>query len=81
MKIPTSTLSKRMTAAQAVSGDDSFPETAPASVKSGNVLIRMSHPARKELHQLALDENTTLQKLMVEAVRDLMVKYGRNPLE
>lgn len=33
----------------------------------------------KGLHQLALDQNTSLQALLGEAIDDLMRKHGRHP--
>jgi hypothetical protein len=34
----------------------------------------------RQLRQLALDETTTVQALLAEALNDLFVKYGRKPL-
>ncbi len=34
----------------------------------------------KQLKQLALDRNTTVQALLQEALNDLLSKYGRLPL-
>jgi len=34
----------------------------------------------KQLRQLGLDENKTVQGLLTEALNDLFVKYGRKPI-
>lgn len=34
----------------------------------------------RQLKQLALDRNTTVQALLSEALNDLFTKYGKNPL-
>lgn len=34
----------------------------------------------RQLRQLALDENKTVQALLAEALNDLFVKYGRKPI-
>lgn len=34
----------------------------------------------RQLRQLALDENSTVQALLAEALNDLFVKYGKKPL-
>jgi len=34
----------------------------------------------KQLKQIALDENTSVQNLVVEALNDLFIKYGKRPI-
>ena len=34
----------------------------------------------KQLRQLALDHDTTVQALLAEALNDLFVKYGKSPI-
>jgi hypothetical protein len=34
----------------------------------------------RQLRQLALDENSTVQALLAEALNDLFLKYGKKPL-
>jgi len=34
----------------------------------------------KQLKQIALDEDKTMQALLAEAMNDLFIKYGKNPL-
>jgi len=52
-------------------GDFSDPAAAPRK----GILVRVPRERRKALRQLALDHDTTLQALMVEAIDDLMVKH------
>ncbi|MGI2906952.1 ribbon-helix-helix domain-containing protein [Tolypothrix sp. VBCCA 56010] len=40
----------------------------------------VSQETSKQLKQIALDENTSVQDLVVEALNDLFVKYGKRPI-
>lgn len=40
------------------------------------VLVRMLPGERKALRQIALDQNTTVQALVEDALRDLLRRYG-----
>lgn len=40
----------------------------------------VSQEASKQLKQIALDENATVQSLVIEALNDLFVKYGKRPI-
>jgi len=40
----------------------------------------VSQETSKQLKQIALDENTSVQDLVVEALNDLFIKYGKHPI-
>ncbi len=40
------------------------------------VLVRMTPSERKALHQIALDQDTTVQALVEETLRDLIRRHG-----
>jgi hypothetical protein len=44
------------------------------------VLIRVNSAGLRALRQLALDQDTTLQALGVEALNDLLRKHGAKPI-
>ena len=56
--------------------------TARAStpVAARGILTRINAEGLKALRQLALDRDTTVQALMIEAVNDLLRKYRRRPV-
>jgi hypothetical protein len=57
--------------------------TAPApieSTKTRHLQIRLNDAGWHELKLLGLAERRPLQGLMVEALNDLLRKYGRGPL-
>ena len=43
-------------------------------------LVRLNTHGLRALRQLALDEDTTLQSLAVEALNDLLRKHGSKPV-
>lgn len=51
---------------------------APADKKDGRVqvLVRMTPAERKALRQIALDQDTTVQALVEESIRDLLSRHG-----
>jgi len=53
---------------------------AAAPVTARGVLMRINPEGLKALRQLALDLDTTLQALMIEATNDLLRKYRRRPV-
>lgn len=56
-------------------------QAGPPSRKGKKAITSYHDPAvSKELKQLALDQNTTVQSLMEEALNDLFSKNGRNPI-
>jgi hypothetical protein len=50
---------------------------APAGAAARGILTRINPEGLKALRQLALDRDTTLQALMIEAANDLLRKYRR----
>lgn len=50
----------------------------PADKKDGRVqvLVRMTPVERKALRQIALDQDTTVQALVEESIRDLLSRHG-----
>ena len=44
------------------------------------ILTRINAEGLKALRQLALDRDTTVQALMIEAANDLLRKYRRRPV-
>lgn len=53
--------------------DEVSPETKDRRVQ---VLVRMTQPERKALRQIALDQDTTVQALVEDAIRDLLRRHG-----
>jgi hypothetical protein len=52
--------------------------SAPAPARG--ILTRINPEGLKALRQLALDRDTTVQALMIEAANDLLRKYRRRPV-
>jgi len=50
---------------------------AAAADRERGILTRINADGLKALRQLALDRDTTLQALMIEAANDLLRKHGR----
>jgi hypothetical protein len=53
---------------------------AGAAAPSRGILTRINPEGLKALRQLALDRDTTVQALMIEAANDLLRKYRRKPV-
>jgi hypothetical protein len=53
-------------------------ETPPVAARG--ILTRINPEGLKALRQLALDRDTTVQALMIEAANDLLRKYKRRPV-
>ena len=53
---------------------------ASMPVAARGILTRINAEGLKALRQLALDRDTTVQALMIEAVNDLLRKYRRRPV-
>jgi hypothetical protein len=51
--------------------------TAKKPAASRSIAIQMKSEGWRALRDLALDRNTSLQKLGIEAFNDLMAKHGR----
>ena len=60
-------------AAEAPADDEGSTETKDRRVQ---VLVRMTQPERKALRQIALDQDTTVQALVEDAIRDLLRRHG-----
>ncbi len=43
-------------------------------------IFQVPEPAKKQLAYLAIDEGTTQQALLIEALNDLFAKYGKAPI-
>ena len=57
---------------------ESLPLKGPASRKGQKLIAGHFDPAvSKQLRQIALDENTTVQELLREAINDLYMKKGK----
>jgi hypothetical protein len=67
---------KRRSAASAGSAK-AHPRRAERDVRG--LLIRVNADGLRALRQLALDEDTTLQSLAIEALNDLLKKRGAKP--
>jgi hypothetical protein len=53
---------------------------ASAPVAARGILTRINPEGLKALRQLALDRDTTVQALIIEAVNDLLRKYRCRPV-
>jgi hypothetical protein len=53
---------------------------ARTPVAARGILTRINLEGLKALRQLALDRDTTVQALMIEAANDLLRKYKRRPV-
>ena len=57
---------------------ESLPPKGPASRTGQKLIAGHFDPAvSKQLRQIALDENTTVQELLREAINDLFMKKGK----
>jgi hypothetical protein len=65
--------------APAAAADVPKPGRAPARIGKKAVVGYFSSDLSRALHQLALDNNVSIQGLLGEAIDDLMRKYGRHP--
>ena len=54
------------------------PRRAPADIKT--VQVRINKPGWKALRDLAGDNDTSLEALMVEALNDVLLKYKKPPV-
>ena len=80
------TLADRMAKKDPVSAPDVEPTLVPAadSAAAGveakdrrvQVLVRMTPAERKALRQIALDQDTTVQALVEDTIRDLLRRHG-----
>lgn len=49
------------------------------SLASKGILVRVSKTARADLKRLAVDLDTSMQGLLVQAINDILVRHGRKP--
>lgn len=63
---------------QAPEVEDELTSAAPSEAKDKRVqvLVRMTPAERKALRQIALDQDTTVQALVEETIRDLLRRHG-----
>jgi hypothetical protein len=57
---------------------DTAAATAEPKDNRVQVLVRMTIAERKALRQIALDQDTTVQALVEETLRDLLRRHGRS---
>lgn len=55
-------------------------ERAVDDLKRGDIMVRLPYRVRRELHKLAFEQETTVQKLMQDAINLLMVRHDRDPV-
>jgi hypothetical protein len=60
-------------------GKAKTPQASPALAARG-ILTRINPEGLRALRQLALDRDTTVQALMIEATNDLLRKYRCQPV-
>jgi hypothetical protein len=56
------------------------PKRAGAAEESRGILARVNVDGLRALKILAIERDTTLQGLAVEALNDLLAKYGKRPV-
>jgi len=67
---------------------DAMPQDKPVKTKEkradregkSTTIFQVPEPAKKQLAYLAIDEETTQQALLIEALNDLFSKYGKPPI-
>jgi hypothetical protein len=55
-------------------------EKRPDREGKSTTIFQVPEPAKKQLAYLAIDESTTQQALLIEALNDLFSKYGKPPI-
>ncbi|MEI8165388.1 MAG: ribbon-helix-helix domain-containing protein [Chloroflexales bacterium] len=66
--------------AQEPAADDTDKTARPSRQQTKLIGGHFDPIISRQLRQLALDESSTVQALLAEALNDLFVKYGRKPL-
>lgn len=67
----------RKTAAKSRTKKGAEPRKTPAMKY---MQTRLTEPSWRELQMLRLERSESMQSLVVEALNDLLVKYGRKPV-
>ncbi|RUS93922.1 hypothetical protein DSM106972_095210 [Dulcicalothrix desertica PCC 7102] len=62
------------------SDNDANDKIPPSRRGKKAITVHFDPAACKQLKQLAMDEETSIQALMTEALNDLFEKYGKNPI-
>jgi hypothetical protein len=67
---------------EATSGESESESTSRTLGRAQTKLIggHFDPAISKQLRQLALDQNSTVQKLLAEALNELFIKYGKQPI-
>jgi hypothetical protein len=60
--------------------EDGEPLVASAAEARRGILVRTNPEVRRALKRLAIDRDTTVQSLMLEAINDLLAKHARLPI-
>ena len=65
---------------QELAADDAGRSARPSRQQTKLIGGHFDPIISRQLRQIALDENSTVQALLAEALNDLFVKYGKKPL-
>lgn len=62
-------------------GSDPFDNMSDleTSYPAKGILVRVNKTARADLKRLAIDLDTSMQGLLVQAINDILVSHGRKP--
>ncbi|BAZ19069.1 hypothetical protein NIES4071_109540 (plasmid) [Calothrix sp. NIES-4071] len=63
-----------------ISDNDANEKIPPSRRGKKAITVHFDPAACKQLKQLSMDEETSIQALMAEALNDLFEKYGKNPI-
>jgi hypothetical protein len=77
-KQPTRAAKKAASAKTAVEPVAGKRKTQPDGRKG--ILVRAQPEAWRELKRVAIDNDMTLQDVMIEAINDVLKKYGKPPI-
>ncbi|RDE07875.1 ribbon-helix-helix domain-containing protein [Pelagibacterium lacus] len=71
---------QRIAESSSVSAQDLGPAAEEADATEAKILYRTRKEVRQTLRQIALDEQSSMQTLITEAINDLFIKRGRAPI-
>ena len=57
---------------------DNMSDQEPSPASKG-ILVRVNKTTRADLKRLAIDLDTSMQGLLVQAINDILVRHGRKP--